>query len=84
MKQVTIEDTERYKVVSHGNGLAYECTDKISGKSVLFQGDDALEWKKSYEYMQAARVDPASGWSKNKWDYCLRELTEQPAQKESQ
>lgn len=41
MRSNKIFDFPNYCVTSYGNGLAYALEHKKSGRSVLFQGDDA-------------------------------------------
>jgi hypothetical protein len=40
--QFTTNDN-RYEVVSHGNGWAYEITDNATGKTLWFQDSDAVQ-----------------------------------------
>jgi len=40
--QFTTSD-RRYRIVSHGNGWAYEITDTATGKTLWFQDDDAVQ-----------------------------------------
>lgn len=57
MQAVTIYDTRRYRVVSHGNGLAYTFTcksrDGLSDLEVFFQGDDAAIFRHEIEQWEA-------------------------------
>jgi hypothetical protein len=49
MRQTTIIDTPAFRVVSHGNGTAYEFVNKATRASVFFQGDDALAFGEEME-----------------------------------
>lgn len=40
--QFTTNDN-RYDVISHGNGWAYEVTDNATGKTLWFQDSDAVQ-----------------------------------------
>jgi hypothetical protein len=42
--QFTTNDN-RYEVVSHGNGWAYEITDNATGKTLWFQDSDECKYK---------------------------------------
>ena len=42
MKITTIIDTPEFRIVSHGNGLAYQFINKEIDEEVFFQGEDAL------------------------------------------
>lgn len=41
MHYVIIENTDKWRIDSYGNGLAYTFTDKLTLKSAHIQGDDA-------------------------------------------
>lgn len=72
---VIIERTDRYRVTSYGNGVAY-LFDDLKGKEGFVQGDDALQWRNKYETMQSAYDNPKSVWHKRTWNRCLAELIE--------
>lgn len=45
MKRVVIYHSDRFDVVSYGNGLSYAVHDNIARKSFFVQGDDAAEFR---------------------------------------
>ena len=55
MNTAIIYDTPNFRVISHGNGLAYSFDRKPDGLSIFFQGDDALAFAAellNYEHAQ--------------------------------
>lgn len=57
MTRNLLHDTPRFTLVSHGNGLAYVLERKSNGRSVLFQGDDALTFHSQLDALVAGRID---------------------------
>jgi len=47
MKRITIISTDRFDVVSVGNGSHYELFDNDIEESVVFQGDDAIAFSEA-------------------------------------
>lgn len=45
MKSVIIHNLPDWRVTSYGNGLAYEIANKRLSLALLFQGDDAAEFR---------------------------------------
>lgn len=72
--QAIVEQTDRYTVTSHGNGWGYEFYRKPGGWSGWLQDDDAAQWRKDYEAMCIAAVNPDSVWYGRPWNRCLAEL----------
>ena len=54
MNRTTIYHSERFDVVSYGNGLSYAIHDKISRKSGLAQGEDAAILRDELEAFERA------------------------------
>jgi len=42
-----------FRIVSHGNGLAYTLRDPSTGREVYLQGDDAADWRAGYDAADA-------------------------------
>lgn len=57
MRQAVIHDRPDFTVTSHGNGTAYTFTHKPSGRSVFFQGDDAITFRGEIEAYENANPD---------------------------
>lgn len=50
MTRVIIADTDRFRLISYGNGASYALLPKFkSDKAVMVQGDDATEFRELYE-----------------------------------
>lgn len=45
MKRAVVYHSERFDLVSYGNGLAYALHDNIMRKSMFVQGDDATAFR---------------------------------------
>lgn len=45
MNAATYADTPRFRVTSHGSGVAYLFAHKPSGASIVVQGDDAAHFQ---------------------------------------
>ena len=57
MKSHLIHRTRNYELVSYGNGLAYMLAKLgVEHKSILFQGDDADQFRKEYEMLTNGRI----------------------------
>jgi len=57
MKSNLIHDTRHFRLVSYGNGLAYALEHKgTAHKSVLFQGDDANQFREELESLSSGRL----------------------------
>jgi hypothetical protein len=67
MQIVTIDNCERWRVDSHGNGWAYEVHHKPSGRSFWLQDSDATEWRANYEAMQNTSNQPDSAYYGLPW-----------------
>lgn len=67
MKSVEIHHTARFSVVSFGNGTAYEMKPHDQTDWLLFQGDDAAEFRDRLDSMEAAHPERPT-------DDILREL----------
>ena len=74
MRVITIEQTDRWQIESHGNGLAYSFYRKADNASAFLQGDDAAQWREQYDAMQSAYSDSKSVWHSQSWNACLSEL----------
>lgn len=74
MDSIPIENTDAWRVNSHGNGTAYTFTRKSDGATGFVQGDDATQWRADYEAMHIAYIDPKSVWFGCGWNRCLAEL----------
>jgi hypothetical protein len=75
MATVIIENTDRYRFDSIGNGAAYELYEKATGQTRFVQyGDDATAWRGTYDAMVTAAADPASPWYYEPWNCCLAHL----------
>lgn len=73
--RVILENTDRYRLDSIGNGAAYEFSDKRTGEDKFVQyGDDATAFRDAYDAMQLAYSNPASAWHVQPWNACLAEL----------
>lgn len=63
MKQTILHELQEFRLVSHGNGLAYELINKESCRSIFLQGDDAGDFRDELEelserldYREALRI----------------------------
>lgn len=54
MKHVTVYHSERFDLVSYGNGWAYALHDNITKTSMFVQDDDATEFRNDWEAFEAA------------------------------
>ena len=73
MRSTVISRTQRYRLTSYGNGLAYELrlTDASGVFSVFVQGDDASEFEKQREQIEVRNPE----WTAERvfdwlWDKC--------------
>lgn len=58
MNRVIIADTERFRLISYGNGFSYALLPKFaSDKVVHVQGDDATEFHELYEAFSTVWCD---------------------------
>ncbi len=48
MKTNILHDGPRFRIISHGNGLAYQFMHKPAGLEVFFQGDDAMAFENEF------------------------------------
>lgn len=75
MQTVILENTDRFRLDSHGNGAAYTMTDKQSGESKFAQyGDDSAAFRAEYDAITAAYSNPESAWHRQSWNACLAYL----------
>ncbi len=75
MQTIILENTNLFRLDSHGNGAAYTMTDKATGESKFVQyGDDAAIFRGEYDAMQEAYANPNSAWHKRSWNSCLAYL----------
>lgn len=49
MRSVIIHDLPEWRVTSYGNGLAYEIEHKPDGRTLFFQGDDAVQFRDEFD-----------------------------------
>ena len=56
MRSNTIFDTRRFYLMSYGNGTAYALHHRALDQSILFQGDDAEQFRTEMDAL-AARLD---------------------------
>lgn len=57
MKSNLIHDTRHFRLISYGNGLAYALERKgTSHASVLFQGDDADQFRQELDTLNSGRL----------------------------
>lgn len=72
MKSVIIHSTRRFTCMSYGNGLAYTLEQRSTRASILFQGEDADQFRTELENLTNGRLplsyDDALGVLWN--DYC--------------
>ncbi len=69
---VILENTNKYRLDSHGNGVAYTMTHKGTMEERYVQyGDDATTFRSEYASLQAAYANPESVWHSRPWDACL-------------
>lgn len=54
--QVTIRDSESYKVTSLGNGAAYSIERKCDGASLFIQGDEATDFRDEWHKYENAGI----------------------------
>lgn len=66
MKTFVLHDGPRYRLVSHGNGLAYSLTQKADSDQleVFVSGDDALRFEEEMEGYEC----PHTGADGTSWD----------------
>jgi hypothetical protein len=57
MKRITIISTERFDLVSVGNGLHYELFDNDVEESTVFVGDDAVRFREELDAFEAAQPE---------------------------
>lgn len=74
MQHVIIENTNKWRVDSIGNGLMYEFTDKETGQTAFLQGDDAASWREEYDEVSDSYGTPNTRHSRLTWNECLAEL----------
>jgi len=74
MHWTTIENTDKWRVDSYGNGLAYTFTDKATGQSSHIQGDDATSWREEYDEYQTLHTTPNTRHHRLTWNELLAEL----------
>lgn len=72
MKSALVHNTRRFNCLSYGNGLAYTLENKLTRTSILFQGDDADQFRAELDNLTCGRLplsfDDALGVLWN--DYC--------------
>lgn len=56
MRSNLIHTTRRFTCLAYGNGLAYALSHKLSGDSVLFQGDDADQFRTELDTLTNGRL----------------------------
>lgn len=54
MSRVIVYHSDRFDLVSYGNGLSYELHDNASKQSVFVQGDDASAFREQWEAFENA------------------------------
>lgn len=54
MTRTIIFHSERFDVVSYGNGVSYAVHDNIARKSMFVDGDDAAEFREELEAFEEA------------------------------
>ncbi len=57
MTRTTIYHSDRFDVVSYGNGLSYAVHDNINKKSMFAQGDDAVIFRDELEAFETTFPD---------------------------
>lgn len=72
MKSCLIHSTRRFTCLSYGNGLAYTLEQRSTRNSILFQGEDADQFRAELDNLTCGRLplsyDDALGVLWN--DYC--------------
>lgn len=53
MNRVIVYHSDRFDLVSYGNGLSYALHDNIARKSMFVQGDDAAIFREEWEAFEA-------------------------------
>lgn len=76
MRRSIIENTDQWRIDSFGNGIAYTMLNKITGFDKCIQGDDALAFRKDYDELVEAHVNPNSAWYEKTFNEVLAELYE--------
>lgn len=56
MRSCIIHSTRRFTCTSYGNGLAYVLEHRSSQKSILFQGDDADQFRAELYNLSSGRL----------------------------
>lgn len=75
MRVVDLEVTDRYRIRSHGNGIAYEITS--GNRRAFIQGDDAQAFHEAYVTMSFDHLDRETVWFHKSWNDCLSHLCDE-------
>lgn len=54
--------SDRFDIVSYGNGLSYALHDNINKMSMFVQGDDAAEFRAEWEAFEEANPEAPIDW----------------------
>lgn len=74
MNVTIIENTDAWRIDSHGNGVAYEFVRKHDGATYFVQGDDAAHWRREYDLASKLYCQQGTRFHAMTWNACLAEL----------
>ena len=59
MKRAVIFHSDKFDLVSYGNGLSYALHDNVNKKSLFVQGDDAIDFRNIVELYETKNPEMA-------------------------